>query len=242
MDSFVVKYDVNDLLKGKELKPDSPSSCVCERLGNIFSDVLNKPKMCEEPSQIDSFKENAQSNKENEMTNIYSELQTIRLRQTDVISKLDLLIDKVNSQIEPVNQQYVNSVSINDIALKRSGLCSHLPKQMDLALLTGAKKRKCSQLQKKNEHGTDQCQFIEENSDNESDKTLKHTKNNVKTELEEPIIQKLTESDIQENEPDILSESMDDYENQRSRDCNSHTSSRTTCSRDSTKNSNEPSN
>lgn len=224
MESFFIKYDVNDILKNEEIKPESLSNCVCKRLGNIFSDLLRKPKLCDDES---SPKNTTKTIEENEIKNIHSELNIIRSSQINVLSKLDSVINKLNSLDEPTK-----SMNTNNIPMERSSPYQH-SKQREMnhtRNFIGAKKRKCSNFYKKNDLSIDQ------NDNNIYDDAEVH----IKIETDEENIQSMFDNDREKNESENQSENMDeDYENQLSRDCHSHASSGTSDSKVYMKNSNE---
>ncbi len=214
MDSFIIKYDVDDVLKNDKENITSKSSCVCKRLANIFSDVL----ACKSVDSNFGKDENSTSTNE-EIKEIFSELKTIRNYQSDLADKFNLVISALSqnnnklfstdSSFRPAtsnNQINKNSASNQNIrprVLKDSNnfsnnssdsISSKVPlnttnsvSQNNQIHLTGAKKRKSIAVQK------NEIDFSDENDDQHND--VNSQENDEATEIEDENLDFLIEED-----------------------------------------------
>lgn len=162
MDSFMIKYDLNDLIAGKkrdsgpkseedieeeeeeeENRSDKKTSeCVCGRLASILDGVLNAKS---KPSE-NGFQQQQQTS---ELSSIQKELKLLRKYQFDLSNKFNAIMNKLSggfsspksASLEPNNQQIEqqqNQQQSWSSRISRSTIESS-------GCLTGAKKRKFNQ-------------------------------------------------------------------------------------------------
>lgn len=180
MDSFLIKYDIDDILLNKGDKSKS-NKCICERLISLFSEVLtnNASATVSTSSEVvsnntrilqnNSTAQNTATNHTTEIKNIYSELKDIRKGQIDLSNKFNIVMDKLNCGDDSTsgydagrdsrNSQNSNSQKEN------SDQVSQLKYRHIMAMkrtnnkhhknLTGAKKRKCSVLIRNSQENQD---------------------------------------------------------------------------------------
>lgn len=264
MNSFFIKYDIDDLqVKNSGNVKNTSTNCICERLTNLFSEVLNKPQtLITEPNQKlktdSSQNSNIHIETKNEMKEIYSELRSIRKYQNDLSNKFNLVINKLSDR--QANAHSVKTNTIDYTNLNRNSVTRHenagqknlrsvsntqtyaeqktrtLVGNNSSQILTGAKKRKHSAFMKniQNEQDFVDSNLNQINSIVEGFKDLENQDEN--NELEDDNIQHLIEEDLDTENIDneILSEKLtDDFENSGSRDCPSRLSTTTTSSKHS---------
>lgn len=248
MDSFLVKYDIDDVIKSKE--NTSMSSCVCKRLANIFSEVLNKPTQATESNGPSSYT----SSSNEEMKEINSELKRIRNFQSDLSNKFNLVMNTISKNSSKVSDQNYGTHNNNQSQI--NGNRHHHNNQHKVPLrtqhstnafhnntnnlpingqITGAKKRKNPMVTK------NEIELIDDDlNENSQD-------NYEVAELEDEHIQCLIEEDLDmEEEPHQLIQDTNEILRAKlideHRDCSSGMSSATTNSSkysNTKKNSNE---
>lgn len=178
MDSFLIKYDIDDILLNKGDKPST--KCICERLISLFSEVLTNnasPLSTSSSSSSEALSSNTRMLQNNsaaqntsEFKDIYLELKEVRKSQTDLSNKFNIVMDKLNcSDIESAsgynangrdsrNSQKENSEKVarlqyrHMMALKRTANNKQNHKNQ---ILTGAKKRKSSALIRNSQENQD---------------------------------------------------------------------------------------
>jgi hypothetical protein len=156
MDSFMIKYDLNDLISTN--KPDendtaSPSiitnntsSCICGRLAHMFGNLLSQKSDGNQPDPCKQY----QQDEENKMNSINSELKLLRKYQSELANKFNLILSKLdancatsaplnlNMSSNPLKSHIIQPASIsNSPSLHNSNT-----KNINIQGLTGAKKRK----------------------------------------------------------------------------------------------------
>lgn len=179
MDSFLIKYDIDDILLNKGDKPTS-TKCICERLISLFSEVLtNNASPLSTSSSASSealsnntriLQNNSAAQNTTEIKDIYLELKEVRKSQIDLSNKFNLVMDKLNcSDIDSAsgyndngrdsrNSQKENSEKVARLqychmtALKRTANNKQNHKN---PILTGAKKRKSSALIRNSQENQD---------------------------------------------------------------------------------------
>ena len=105
MDSFLIKYDIDDVMLKNSSNSNSSSKsnlstqCICERLANLFNGILNKtessppPPPSSKPELADSNSNSSQP----EITAINNELKMIKKYQMDLSNKFNLIIKQLNN-------------------------------------------------------------------------------------------------------------------------------------------------
>lgn len=138
LDSFTIKYDIEDLLpREKQTENDdhdtnqaNRTNCICHKMARLFSDLLTQSSNTSMVSHIEN------SGSQTELRHIYKEIKLLRKYQFDLNNKFNLLIDKLDSQMG--SNQADKSVTAPITALNKT-IKQETKVQMNL---TGAKKRK----------------------------------------------------------------------------------------------------
>ena len=177
MDSFLIKYDIDDiLLKKNDNNKHTSSKCICERLTHLFSEVLTSGAPSNPQSTSESSNARILQNSEaqnlnptsNEIQNIYTELKDIRKYQFDLFNKFNVVMDKLNckdgnNSSVYRNRHYSNSQKENSNQQKyRHSM--NLRNTSNKALLTGAKKRKNSAFTKNGQDDQNQNEISQGNT------------------------------------------------------------------------------
>lgn len=149
MDSFTIKYDLNDLVAkkpetdSKSADCDETSNCICGRLATLFQGLLNNKQESPQPG-----------NQDDKMDSINSELKLLRKYQLDLTTKFNLILNKLdstntnNSKLNDL-QNSVSEATPPPISASSSSLTSSsmIMNASTRVLLTGAKKRKFNNVQ-----------------------------------------------------------------------------------------------
>ena len=161
MESFTIKYDIDDLLPKKQTNPtgedDAPNnnnstknlvnSCICLRMARMFTDLLSKPEQNETQNSNNAI----DPPQPNELKHIHKEIKTLRKYQFELNEKLNYIFAKLSSNSSSsssANQAFKAPPSSNPLAKKQSKPQNPSPNSVQKAssstsaLLTGAKKRK----------------------------------------------------------------------------------------------------
>lgn len=269
MDSFLIKYDIDDLLvkNTDPMNNNTSSKCICERLTNLFSEVLTKSNSHVPSKNNNNIQNISDSANKTEIKEIYTELRSIRKYQSDLSNKFNLVINKLDynnshsfinenkdcnsnrpsySQTHEVRNGQIRPQQL----LNNSQFYSNLNQATQVSngdnsskILTGAKKRKHSSYTSKNNKN----ESFEMNEPNEISQDIEDFDDReVSTVLEDSDIQHLMEDEDIDNTNNLPSDTIIDNENlseklfEDHRDCPSRLSSTTNSSKHSKKaNSND---
>jgi hypothetical protein len=138
MSSFSIKYDVDDLNSKSRLdscssdeSPSKSSKCICNRIANLFNDVLNKTEATSQSK--------ADLSPDQDLALVHRELKLLRRSQYDLTYKFNMLLSRLDSSFpSDANFAHANNPNQNPSnPLNTSHSSTNSPN-----LLTGAKKRK----------------------------------------------------------------------------------------------------
>lgn len=113
MDSFTIKYEIDDLFANKNDNLDSTeksqkNSCICIRMARLFNDLLsNKENSTISNSSNSPTTDTA--NSQQELKNIYKELKLVRKSQNDMLDKFNLIFTKLSPPICSSKNQNSNN-------------------------------------------------------------------------------------------------------------------------------------
>ena len=98
MDSFLIKYDIDDVMLKNSNKSNLSSHCICERLANLFNGILNKTESTDlNKSSPPPPKPELADPSQTEITAINNELKMIKKYQMDLSNKFNLIIKQLNN-------------------------------------------------------------------------------------------------------------------------------------------------
>ena len=149
MDSFTIKYDLNDLLSKKsdeltdtEVNKTTNSNCICGRLANLFSSLLKNDN-----ENNNNDKKQPKQENDNKIDSINNELKLLRKYQSDLTNKFNLILNKLDNNLLNSTKSILHPPTLAatlqphpQIVTNTNG--SNIHKQQTASLLTGAKKRK----------------------------------------------------------------------------------------------------
>ena len=233
MDSFLIKYDLNDLntdvnakndaekcsdiseeVKYKESSRRMDSKCVCTRLASILDGVLQKPSSKTDSPATDNNQSSTSSSQSDssQLNTIQKELKLLRKYQFDLSNKFNSIMTKLGEcNISPKNATPVETSWVNSGAQRStdSSVC-----------LTGAKKRKFNQKWRTDSKPSDEEEVVEEVE--ETERNCQSRVSNISSSSSSNNLNEIEDGAKQTNVDIFEEEFNEDVENEENNDAYSH--------------------